>query len=630
MADKTANLNRDLLKRAQTTGVSRRIIGRFLPLVEKWIRSSGEEWTVGRLKSIKLDLLRKKAGLPPTSVWISRSHSSPGRLIFGGCIGQLESWMFSHPNRFSKGLQLLQIYTYFFAKKVTPSQKKKFVSAVLAPGLVLDKDIVLTLRRALRRISIPQRRGCLSAPDPIEFYQCSPSKRGPTPWGSLPEEESLIDSVGYLIRSFTGQIHLHRYKDLYDPLLCNVLPMLKTQVLGQSPYSDKGDKTLTVGRIGLIQESGYKLRAVANPGRVFQLVLGPLGDFLYNVLSRMPWDCTFDQSRAFPYVQRALQQGREVQSVDLSNATDFFPLALQEHTLRYLLPDAKDVDLFIEISKSKWIFPGLGEIQWNRGQPLGLYPSFASFALTHGLLLFGLLDRPFNGQFFILGDDVIILDHELAIRYKDVLRRLRCPIAESKSLSSAKLAEFAGKVITPEKVISQLKWRAVSDESFIDIARNIGPRVRQILRPRQLRVISEICDVPEFLGGLGWNPKGLPLEDRLKTWCFQDGSDSPRLMGYLRVALKNLYSSQLLHRSSIPEDFVYCYTSALDQRASHLVSEAMGDTFVPLMDLLGTNLDRIFKSLDRDLDLPIKGVSGTFISNLQKFERKLGLSRTVG
>jgi len=614
------NLNRELIQRAKSTGVSRMIYIPFITLVVKWCISSGDEWTVDRLKAIKLDIIRKKAGLSPVSSWIAKSHLND--VMFKGVVGSLERWMFSHPNRFSKGLQLLQVYTYFYSDRLTLKQKEKFVKAVSSPAPFIDKKIILRLRKSMRCLSIPKMKGELPSPDPIEFFQPSPNRRAPVLSGSVPEDQGVIDSIGYLIRSYIGQMHYFRYKDLYDPLIGNVLPMLKGKVLGQSPYSDKGDKTLTVGRIGLIQEAGYKLRAIANPGRVFQLVLQPLGKHLYQLLSHLPWDCTFDQSKAFPFVQEALQLGHEVSSIDLSNATDYFPLDLQIKVLKYLLPDSKYPSLFKEIATSKWIFPNNGDIQWRRGQPLGLFPSFALFAITHGLLLFSLLNCPYSGQFFVLGDDVVILDTELAQRYRDILSQLRCPISESKSISSASLSEFAGKIISPEKVISQLKWRNISDESFIDISRSIGPRIRPLLRKRQLCVIDTIANVPEFFGGLGWNEKGISLSNRLPLWIFSEGADSPRLTGYLRVVMKNFYSSKLLQDVIIPHDFIYEYNDALDQRATFLIRKYLGETFVPLKDILGMNLDRILDSL---VDLPIQGVLGTYRSTLQKMERRLGI-----
>lgn len=622
-----ANLNQDLIRRARASRVSRRICFPFVRLVQKWNKNSGTEWTVNRVKAIKLDLIRKRAGLLPVSCWIAKSNS---RTIFTGLVGALENWMFSHPDHFSKGIQLLQIYTSFYSSGVTPQQLSKFMSAVQsAKPLSLD-HANRYLRKGIRLAGLRKMKGSLPVCKPLETCQVSSMRRAPTPLGSFPEDKALIDSLGYLIFSQAGKNHLRKYWSLYEPLLENLIPMLGNKISGQSsPYSDNS-KDLCVGRIGLIQEPGYKLRAVANPGRVFQEVLRPLGDRIYSLLSHLPWDCTFDQSKAIPYIQDALQHGCEVSSIDLSNATDYFPLDLQIQTLNFLFPDALDVNLFNEISQSRWYLPVIrDDIRWNRGQPLGLYPSFASFALTHGLLLLGLLNRPFNGQFFILGDDVVILDSQLAQDYQNLLQEIGCPVSLPKCLFSNSLAEFAGKIISSVEVISQLKWRGISDESFIDLSRNIGRAIYPLLRPRQRRVIDEIKDVPEFLGGLGWNTSGLPLESRIKSWVFSEKADSPRLMGYHRVILKNLYSSRILHGAVEEKDFVFQYYSALDQRATQLVRDRLGETLVPLTSILGTNIDRVFRDSQQVSDLPIEGVEKTYLSSLMRMERRLGLSRMM-
>jgi hypothetical protein len=80
----------------------------------------------------------------------------------------------------------------------------------------------------------------------------------------------------------------------------------------------KKHNSFLVGRIGLIQEAGYKLRSVANPGRVFQRVLEPLGKAIYGYLKDLPFDCTFDQSKAFPVLQEALTRSKTIHSIDLS------------------------------------------------------------------------------------------------------------------------------------------------------------------------------------------------------------------------------------------------------------------------------------------------------------------------
>jgi hypothetical protein len=623
---------RVLPSRILATGVPRGISQPFGNLFLKWIECNGEEWAVSRLKAVKLDVIRSFAGLQPVGSWIKRGKHE----IFSGSLGSLVSWMRKHPKNFKKGIQLLQVYTLCFAKEETPSQINKFVSAVKAPppdrGAV-DSALQLVFK-GLSVSKIHSRLRPLPMAKRLIDMVPSSSRRAPTLlWGSLKEEAGIIDSCSYLNESIMGWRHYQEFAPFYDAVFDTLKPLImdatgRNHPLGWSPIRP-------AGKIGLIQEPGYKLRAVANPGRVFQRVLEPLGSRIYSLLRSLPWDCTFDQSKAIPAIQSALASGRQVHSIDLSNATDYFPLSLQIPLLRKLFGEAPNgtcgksvVDLFEALSQSDWQM-GESWIRWNRGQPLGLFPSFGSFALTHGLLLLGIAQK-WDNQFFVLGDDVVILDTRIKEEYMDTLALLGCPISEPKSLSSSSLAEFAGKVITDSSVISQYKWRNVSDDSFIDIARNIGPSSMALFRKRQRRVIKELSEVPEFLGGLGWNPEGKPLGDRLKPWIFDDDyKGHTRVTGLSRMHRRQLMTSNLVQtvmderrKTNLP--IVYpSPPDDIDQMSLDLLNDKIPG-FAAWVRIMGKNLDVVFHSLDQELDLPIESECGSANSSmLLRWERVL-------
>jgi len=537
------------------------------------------------------------------------------------------------PSNFAKGIQLLQIYTSLTAKVVTPSQKKKFIDGVCCPEP--QHGLQIARRYISKGCFFSQIRpvvGTLPPARSLLDMNVSDSRRGPTPVGSFSEPDSLIDSSNYLFGSLEGWNHYLKYLDLYRPVLKDIVPydiMSRGMVAPRQSIND-----FVVGRIGLIQEPGYKLRAVANPGRVFQRVLEPLGDSIYSLIKRFPWDCTFNQMKAFPILQQALAAGRTVSSIDLTGATDYFPLSLQIDVLQYVFQrDQLTIDLFREISTSKWLMPNHGLISWNRGQPLGLYPSFGSFALTHGLLLLGLCNGEYQDQFFVLGDDVVILDTQIADEYLRVLSILGCPVSGSKTIRSANLCEFAGKIVTTAGVYPQLKWRTISDDSFVDVAKLLGPRSMGLLQNRQRKVISAIAEVPEFLGGLGWNSSGKPLEDRISSsWIFDSSLKAqPRVTGLLHERISKLMRSTLvqsgmdrLRNQGIPVSYLLP-DDDLDQRSLYLTQSHL-PRLVPWYMIMGKNLDLVFQLLTQDLDLPIKAVVGSSRpSQLMLWEKRLGL-----
>lgn len=626
-----------ILRRVKCVGVPTEISEPILTLFFKWADSSGIEWAVQRLKGIKVDFLRKKAGLPKSSSWVKSSKKCQ---FFGGPFGSLENWCFKHPKHFAKAVALLNLYTTFYAKETLVSQAKKFTDGVTAQAVPLPTEII---EKVIFGIQLAGLKKVKKLPQfkPLLSYNPSPSKRAPTPWGSVPEEKGIVDSLGYL-DSNAGTAHLLQYSEFYFPILKGLEPEMDYLVRNYTAFGIRSNPkpkpgVLEVGRIGLIQEAGLKLRAVANPGRIFQRVLEPFGKVLYDKLKTLPWDCTFEQNKADSAISDRLRSGFKVHSVDLSGATDYFPLDLQQIVLQHIFVDfPKYIDLFIEISKSKWRVPkGFPSefcasdhtLRWTKGQPLGLFPSFASFAITHGILLLGLLGKEYDEEFFILGDDVVILDDELYLLYRDALSKMGCPVSESKTISSTKLAEFRSIIFTDNEKVFQYKWRRLSDDSFLDIIRS-SPHLYPLLLPRQRKVVDLICGLPSELGGLGWNPKGLPLGDRLDP--FMDQILSPyvpkeRLMGYNRHITSLLYLSKFSVMSCSYRDTVVFRSSlrVLDQRAIDSVLDNMGSTFVPLYTILGGNLDKI---LDGDIDIPIVGTRElSKVSRLQRWELTLGM-----
>jgi hypothetical protein len=317
-------------------------------------------------------------------------------------------------------------------------------------------------------------------------------------------------------------------QSLWHEIYSHVFRGIKIHEFVDSCHFDDIDHTPMVGgEVHFLQEPGYKLRSIASPYRLFQVASQPLKSDLGKLVSSLDWDCTHDQGRAFPFIQDALKNSRLVYSVDLSSATDYFPFELQQVVLETIYgKECPYVKLFRDVSRSVW-HSDLGDIVWKRGQPLGFNPSFFTFTLTHGLLLLTLLGKKWDHQFFVLGDDVIILDELLFTKYTSLLSTLGCPYAKDKTLVSDKLAEFAGKVVTSDLIIPQLKWRDVSDDNFLDLARLIGRRIRLLLTKKQNRVLDTFAGIPDFIHpyGLNWSYPGSNLETMIRhglELCFEE------------------------------------------------------------------------------------------------------------
>jgi hypothetical protein len=181
------------------------------------------------------------------------------------------------------------------------------------------------------------------------------------------------------------------------------------------------------------------------------------------------------------------------------------------------------IQAFEFVSKSGWYLKtdtGYRVCHFTRGQPLGLQPSFAVFALTHNVMLEGICDklgrRPMD-CFRILGDDIVICDPEVHRLYRSTLRNLGCKVSESKTLESSLMAEFAGCIITRSMIGHAYKWKTPTWDNFISLCETYGPKARQLMWGAQRKVVDALAPIPTIVGGFGWNPEGIPLSKRLDS-----------------------------------------------------------------------------------------------------------------
>lgn len=579
----------------------------FIKKVGDWSQKSGPEWTVVHLKSIYTDFIRYRAGLQPVGKWYAKTRDG-----LPLCASALFSYsMKGKKQRFAVS-QLLRVYTIFMTDTPTERQVNKFMEGVNADVVSVPLDITEGVIAGAKLVC---NRFRLSSPRPFVMYQPSPSKRVPHFDGrTYPESTHWNQQWVSLDLTYSGSILKHRYRDIFDSVL-GFQRGIKNFVGSRPPVRDH------VGKIGLIQEPGMKLRAVANPNRVYQMALEPLGDCLYASIQNLDWDCTHNQNKATSFIQEHLRSNSTVHCVDLTGATDYFPLDLQISAMKAFVEDPQDmIGLFKDLSRSPWLM-GNTTITWKKGQPLGLYPSFASFALTHGLLCFYLNGYKHENAFFILGDDIVILDDSLFLKYTEALKRLQCPISDMKSVSSNKLAEFAGKIIYRDDVVPQLKWRQFSDDSFVDAIRLLGSNALRLLRPRQRKVVRAIWDIPDFLGGIGFNPDGIPLEIRYLKYLDLFGED----LGTYLMSYDRHYSGYFHNHVATAGVLAYPVFEGikelpdLDLRSLALVSKYL-PKLNKLHKVLGTNLYSVVPNGDL---LPIEGKTKARVTLLEMLERKL-------
>lgn len=126
-----------------------------------------------------------------------------------------------------------------------------------------------------------------------------------------------------------------------------------------------------------------KKRVIATVDYFTQFLLRKIGMEIFRNLRKLPSDRTFTQNPHNNWLGTD-----SFYSLDLSAATDRFPIALQAKVLKYLFKNddlARNwVHLLID---REFELPGdtIEYVKYSVGQPMGAHSSWAMFSLTHHL-----------------------------------------------------------------------------------------------------------------------------------------------------------------------------------------------------------------------------------------------------
>jgi len=264
----------------------------------------------------------------------------------------------------------------------------------------------------------------------------------------------------------------------------------------------KGPAARLFGKLALKLEPAGKLRVFAMVDYFTQMVLHPLHRHIFSLLKRIPQDGTFDQLKPIARLAAKARRGAlpYVRSIDLSAATDRFPIEAQVHLLSTLFNPAFgsawariliDRDYILEPSKDE-VRKGNSEtsiLRYGAGQPMGAYSSWAVFSLTHHLVVQLAAERSGIRSWFkeyaLLGDDLVIADRTVAREYLNLMMALGVEISAAKSLNSRNGSfEFAKRFIFKGIDVSPLAFKEFDVAtrhlpSLINLVKRLGnPKMR--------------------------------------------------------------------------------------------------------------------------------------------------------
>lgn len=503
--------SRYLRERFNAIGVSKNLAAALAAEVSRYVRDSGPEWTVNRLKLLKTAFLRRIAGETYSLPYVATRKDALGPVPKGPFGVLWNATQVSDMTSISVALNCMMVYSTLIAEKVTPKQWKKFHDSMCR-----SEPEQNNVQKVLDLLRVPKWMR-VDTTVALEQFEQFVVRKGYSP-------QYVSKALSEFIESDTGMAlweEYPQYKQSFNTLRDAVDSRIRwDDMFNYHPELNSQTTVDPVGRLGCTQEPGYKLRVFANPNICHQVAMSRMKGQLFNLLRKVNWDCTYNQSNGTDWVRAQLNQGKKVFSIDLSDATNNFPLVVQLKVLREIGVSEEDVELFHRLSRAPWSstheVPGR-TYRWTVGQPLGLGPSFAAFALSHGVLVHSIARAcRVTDCFRVLGDDIVISEETVATKYLEAMQLLGVPISKDKTICSTSFAEFAGKLVSRDGILAGLKWRAPSDRSFLDVVRLLGPRSFALLTPRQRRVATFISVLPEPRG-FGWNPLGIPFQKRFQV-----------------------------------------------------------------------------------------------------------------
>lgn len=411
----------------------------------------GTRTAVKLAKALYNESVRYSAGLvvlPLSEVWMKRdkdqyvlTHKSFRRPLRGGLLDRRMALSIL------RVFEILELPVLEDLKTVTsPSKGRIGFASMQAPWehFLRVGRFAHQLRKMLSEELIQKGKGI----DPVSLHlSTKKGVKGPTAatagLQSLAIDPILLQNLGNIRSAFLPK------EKWMDVVIANQeLHRVRPDITGNL---DKAILTTTKGRIAFIAD-GVKTRTIAIGNYWIQDALKPLHRAVYKILRKIPTDGTYDQTSQFERV-RMNSSICGVWSFDLTAATDRFPIEPQISLLKSLNREIGSNWSTI-LQDFEFLFKDK-TYKYEVGQPMGLYSSWAIFALTHhAVIQFCAFQEkvpyPFE-DYAVLGDDVAIWNPAIAKRYTKLLHLLDVTISEQKSFipefpDKPCVAEFAKRI----------------------------------------------------------------------------------------------------------------------------------------------------------------------------------------
>jgi hypothetical protein len=124
-----------------------------------------------------------------------------------------------------------------------------------------------------------------------------------------------------------------------------------------------------------VKDPELKMRIIAMVDYQSQFVLKPIHEGLLDLLSSIPNDRTFTQDPFHDWSK--CENGENFYSLDLSAATDRFPIKLQKKLLSYIYNDSYFANNWANLLSNREFYSSElnSTLRYTVGQPMGAYSS---------------------------------------------------------------------------------------------------------------------------------------------------------------------------------------------------------------------------------------------------------------
>lgn len=213
-------------------------------------------------------------------------------------------------------------------------------------------------------------------------------------------------------------------------------------------------------KLSIVNDPEGKARIICVFDYWSQTALKGVHNWAFDQLRLIAQDRTFDQD---PF---QIKKEGPYYSIDLTAATDRFPVELQQVLLESLSsPELArswrnvltDHDVYVPWNQMV--------VKYQCGQPMGAYSSWAVFALTHHLVVQYSAkcageNLPFR-DYMLLGDDIVIANKAVSVKYMDTMKELGVNISFHKTHVSKDTYEFAKRWIHKGVEVSPIPLRGL-------------------------------------------------------------------------------------------------------------------------------------------------------------------------